>query len=656
MKESFSHRKNKFLLSIPAFLIVILCDCFNGLLPINDRIDPNTDDPYEPSFQLVLSPSYLSIDKDNTIYTIDLSTSDKSTVSWQLTSYPMWLIPATKSGDVSGTTQTISFVSDLGSAGFGSSSSYLTFKSGTTTANVNVSAQKTVYPQSFNFTNLNASGKLLYYWSSSSYYTSLYAANKSSWLHCDNDTVTNNYYSNVMDTLCVSVDIRGLSNGVYYDTICLKTSDGKLIPPIPVSLQVSNQANINFIDKWLYLDRVNSTGNIVITNNGNSKTTWKLQHVNGIYLSPDTGNLAPDQIDTIIVSFDSTKFSDSLVQTSFKLTFDTIERSLPVVIKNSQTLFSTVKHKIQEAAFSRQRNLLVTIDSAVLRISNPDELKENKVIALPRKPLCMCVSTDGLKAAVGHDGFVSVIDLENKILEATIPISCVANDITMNSNVIYIFPIGDQWMQLHAINLSKKTECISNGSIYSGGTGRIHPIRNDVYSVTHGLSPQDMEKYTFRSDTVISLGDSPYHGDYSFGNDFWFTEDGSYIISSSSNVFRCSTLVGTDMTYAFKLEQKNLSYFNITWAEHHKQSGFLYVSSGSTSTLFRFSDDYFTVAGTFTVPDQQFFSNGNFVSVRIAPEYVFVNTKGDKIYVISSPESGSGEGSMLGCIEVDKFK
>lgn len=477
MIKAFSHRKNKYFLLISACLIAILCDCFDGLLPNPDRNDSNTDDYYTPSFGLVLSQYSLSVYNDSTVYTVDLSTSDKSTASWQITSCPLWLIPAKKSGVANGTAQTISFMSDLSKAEFGSNSSYLTFMSRGTTVNVNVSVQKTVYPQSFDFTNLNSSGKLFYYWFSSSYYTTLYVSNKSSWLNCDKDTITNSYYySKAMDTLCFTADIKGLSNGVYYDTICLKMSDGKSISSIPVRLQVSNQANISFIDKWLYLDRINSTGNIVIANNGNCKADWKLQHVNGIYLSSDTGNLAPDQIDTIIVSFDSTKFRDSLDQTGLTLTFDTVERSLPVFINNSQTLFTTVKYNVREAAFSRQQNLLVSIDSAVLRICNPDKLNEIKVIELPRKPLCMCVSTDGLKAAVGHDGFVSVIDLENKILEETIPITCVAYDITMNSNVIYIFPIGNQWMELHAVNLSKKAECISNGGIYSGCTGRIHPI------------------------------------------------------------------------------------------------------------------------------------------------------------------------------------
>ena len=129
-------------------------------------------------------------------------------------------------------------------------------------------------------------------------------------------------------------------------------------------------------------------------------------------------------------------------------------------------------------------------------------------------------------AAVGHDAWVSYIDLSAPSLVKTWPISATAGDVVLGDAITvggnatrfaYVFPARDQWVSIHNLDLASGTEKTSE-SIYAGMRAVLQPGSGHIFGVTAGLSPAQI--YRFDADANGILGgsaQSPYWGSYAMG-------------------------------------------------------------------------------------------------------------------------------------------
>jgi chitinase len=208
-------------------------------------------------------------------------------------------------------------------------------------------------------------------------------------------------------------------------------------------------------------------------------------------------------------------------------------------------------HDVVDAEYSSalDRIIMVSDDDQALHIFDPVTGAEIDV-ALALTPTSVSVSPSGTQAVVGHDAWISVVDLTTGAQPQTFSVTTRAIDIVHGGNgFAYVFPALDQWEQLRCINLTSGAETLGSGSIYAGMIGKRNPVRMSIYGADRGLSPADIENHDITNGTSMLLRDSPYHGDYAMCGDLWFSDDGNRIFTACGNVFRSSTNPQTDMTY-----------------------------------------------------------------------------------------------------------
>lgn len=228
------------------------------------------------------------------------------------------------------------------------------------------------------------------------------------------------------------------------------------------------------------------------------------------------------------------------------------ESETKVISISAGNIVPMLDFRVVDAEYSKALDKIIAASSSANEIKILDPLTlEYQTVVLNVTPNSVSVSPDGLFAAVGHNGWISYIDLENAKLLKTLAVSADVYDVVLAGNgYVYASPIRDQWETLRAVNLTTGVETNSSGrSIYAGTRIKLHPSGNYIYGADTGLSPSDIEKYSIQTGDVSYLYDSPYHGDYGMCGDLWMSEDGLRIFTKCGNVFRSSAVQADDMTY-----------------------------------------------------------------------------------------------------------
>jgi hypothetical protein len=149
-------------------------------------------------------------------------------------------------------------------------------------------------------------------------------------------------------------------------------------------------------------------------------------------------------------------------------------------------------------------------------------------------PRAVSLHPQGRQAAVGHDGWISLVNFEPLALDRSIEVSAPLGDVVFAGNgYVHGFPSRDQWAAIHAVKIIDGTETLSGAaSIYAGTVARLHPAGDRMYGADRGLSPSDIERYDVSAGPAHNVYDSPYHGDYGMCGDLWFSEDGLRIFTA----------------------------------------------------------------------------------------------------------------------------
>lgn len=300
---------------------------------------------------------------------------------------------------------------------------------------------------------------------------------------------------------------------------------------------------------------------------------------------------------------------------------------------------------VSDAEYSKQLNKIIMVSSNPRQLHIYDPVTEENIdIDLPLTPTCVSVSPDGLYAAVGHDGWISYVNLTTAILEKTLSVTTDVLDIVLAGNgYVYAFPKRDQWENIRCVEITTGAETLSTGgSIYAGTLAKLHPSGNAIYGADNGLSPSDIEKYSIVAGTAVYLYDSPYHGDYPMCGDLWVSEDGLRIFTRCGNVFRSSELRGQDMTY-------NVSLSGLSLIEHLSHSslankviaipGVDWIDPDDEDTELQIYDyDFLAYEESVSLPS--FIDNGNAHPGH--GRYVFFNSDGSAYYVVMKADENSG--------------
>jgi hypothetical protein len=300
--------------------------------------------------------------------------------------------------------------------------------------------------------------------------------------------------------------------------------------------------------------------------------------------------------------------------------------------------------RVVDAEYSDALEVVVAVGAnpSELRLLDP-ETTAAPSIALSLAPTAVSVSPDGLYAAVGHDAWVSYVNLSTKEVEQVLPVSTVAIDIVLTGDGwVHVFPLRDQWERVRSIELATGDESLHTGnSIRAGSLARLHPTQPAIYVADNGLSPSDIEKYDVAAGPATYAYDSPYHGDFAMCGNLWISQDGSRIYTRCGNTFRASPIQAEDMAYAGALPDVVL----IETLDHTSASDLVamvpgtdFRGEGPDHELRFFDHEFLQFMGATDLPeyhtgDQSYPTHGRFV---------FFSSDGSSVYTLAQVDASAG--------------
>jgi|GEM_PF-838441 len=273
----------------------------------------------------------------------------------------------------------------------------------------------------------------------------------------------------------------------------------------------------------------------------------------------------------------------------------------------------------------------MALDRMVLVSTNPDLLTmldpvtgAGATVPLTMPPTALSISTDGLHAAVGHDGRISYVNLANATVEKTFPVATTVFDLALGATDIYAFPLRDQWEAVRVVNIASGNETAWN-QIYAGSTaGKISP--NGKYLYLNATKRYDITQPLPKAFDAI-IGSNPRQ---------WFSQDGTRLFSGSGKAFRLSDIAAQDLQYNGTLASNGLAAVADSSVQHVTAA----VATGpaNDTTIQFFNQQYLAVSGSIAIP--KFTSGSN--SYDAHGRYLFWNAAGDRLFAVVQADQTSG--------------
>ena len=300
-------------------------------------------------------------------------------------------------------------------------------------------------------------------------------------------------------------------------------------------------------------------------------------------------------------------------------------------------------HEVAYAEYSHALERIVMADG------NPSELYvydpvsgAESAVALPLPPQCLSISPDGLHAVVGHNAWISYVDLSTPKLEKTIPVSADVGDCVLAGNGwAYLLPRVDQWVAIHSVQIATSVEQTSNyASVYAGDRGRLHPDGKTMYVVTTELSPAQIYRWDVSGGPAVEVWESPYWGTYAMGPRLWISPDGARVFTAAATAFRSSSVQVEDLVYAGQLSGMTaVEHMDATAGEIAAIPDVTYLSPATADTTVElFDPTYLGHVNGITLPRW---------IVGVSPyavhgRFVFYSADGTKKFVVAQADGSSG--------------
>ena len=219
----------------------------------------------------------------------------------------------------------------------------------------------------------------------------------------------------------------------------------------------------------------------------------------------------------------------------------------------------TLAHDLVAAAYSPGLDAIVSVSTTPSAALNVRSLADGQTrsVALASVPTSVALSPDGRRAAVGHDGAVSLVDLVPATPGASMQVSRFAVSLPVSAVVldgqgrIYAFgAAASAWAAMHWVDTAIGADNLSATSISGQVLPVLHPAGDRIYYATRDVSPNDLYDIALDSVGPRTGVDSPYHGDYEICGRVWTSATTSRLYTGCGKVFNASTDASLDMRYA----------------------------------------------------------------------------------------------------------
>ncbi|WP_418320824.1 YncE family protein [Piscinibacter sakaiensis] len=227
-----------------------------------------------------------------------------------------------------------------------------------------------------------------------------------------------------------------------------------------------------------------------------------------------------------------------------------------------QTALQALSHDLVAAAYSRSQDTLLMVSRTPVAALHVVELATGRSRSMPlaSAPTSVAVSPDGLHAAVGHDGAVSLVDLGTTASVRRIPVGTVVGSVVLDASArIHAFGAASTWTPVFVVDTATGSVEPSVARIFGPGFPVLHPAGTRIYSADRDISPSDIFRVSLGANGVSAVKDSPYHGEYEICGQVWAGTLGARLYTACGNIFGSTEDVGLDMRYigSFALAPKS---------------------------------------------------------------------------------------------------
>jgi Putative binding domain, N-terminal len=218
------------------------------------------------------------------------------------------------------------------------------------------------------------------------------------------------------------------------------------------------------------------------------------------------------------------------------------------------------------------------LDKLILISANPNELhlydarsQSDQIVPLPKAPLSVSVRPDGAYAAVGHDGWVSYVNLQSGTIEKVFSVITDVHSVLLAGNgYMYLFPARD-WSDIFSLEIASGV-VTPTSAIYNGRVPRLSNDGTSMYVGGNWFSKWSIAGGVAKLTNGFSSAVSSTCGN------LWLTEDGNRMLTACGSVFRVSAAPSEDL-------QPNGSFgsYPLMWADESALQGLTAILAGSVS-------------------------------------------------------------------------
>lgn len=441
--------------------------------------------------------------------------------------------------------------------------------------------------------------------------------------------------------LVVTAEIEDLPSAIYTGEIQITSDFGDKTIFLIGSTDETSQYTIT---KNIYFAAHSNSEKIIINNLGNTSIQYSASNTqSGIELVPSEGEIPAFSQSEIIINIDKNVFLPYNTNPTVQVMINDTVRDVEIHIENKRI----ISNEISRLEYSKPTNKIVYINSDMAVYIYDITTNSTESIPLSYIPLCLSLSSDGTKAAIGHDAHISYVDLETKeiLTENSVPYN--VKEIVLGDNGwAYFIPKIESWKSLHAINIkvtNSNEQTLTWPSIIDDSKIKLHPSGKYIYCSDYS----NLKKFDIQNDTAIYIYESDLqHG--SIGYNIWFSENGDRIFSSYNKAYKVSELQELDITYngtiPFSTNTQS-GYYDVLWIDQSEAAKNIYLISKTSSSnefkgtpyVYVYNSDNLTFKSKIKLENYFIKSNGgNYKFSNAQPYYVFSKADGSEIYVVTA--------------------
>ncbi|OGU12740.1 MAG: hypothetical protein A2X61_10140 [Ignavibacteria bacterium GWB2_35_12] len=425
------------------------------------------------------------------------------------------------------------------------------------------------------------------------------------------------------------------------------------------TLEITLRISISVIEDFRFPRDIQITNftndtTLYFSNYGNNDVKWEITDIpNYVTINPGNGVIPGGDSVKIELSVLRNQLETGTYTSQMNISYNNDNSNISLSVSHFKEEKTFLNYDIVDAQFLRSSDLIVFAVKNTNRILLVD-LNGNVVntINLTYIPLCLSNISNN-RIVVAHSGKISVINLSTLSVENIFSISCDPVSIILApNNWVYASPQEDQWESIRCVDLSTgKENPNSNWDLYAGSKFILHTSGNYIYSITMGLSPQDMEKFDISEGPVKSMYDSPYHGDFAMGSYFWMSEDGIRIFTSSGNVFKSDEVKSDDMIYNGNMGFSSLHSLNQNSDKNIIGIAYNTVKNYDPDKTYMsiIDNNTYNEIKIFKVPSYYLYDPNNskkYIIKESFCRYLFISSDGNKVFLVLNPFSDEYYGSV----------